>query len=68
MPVGNPNKNTIRVEKYQKKAGYRIKGFKLKGDIADRFADACKERGESQASVITRLMEGYILETNQEKT
>ena len=67
MPVGNPNKNTIRVEKYQKKAGYRIKGFKLKGDIADRFADACKERGESQASVITRLMESYILEGNQEK-
>ena len=67
MPVGNPNKNTIRVEKYQKKAGYRIKGFKLKGDIADRFADACKECGESQASVITRLMESYILEGNQEK-
>lgn len=67
MPVGNPNKNTIRVEKYQKKAGYKIKGFKLKGDIADRFADACKERGESQASVITRLMESYILEGNQEK-
>lgn len=67
MPVGNPNKNTIRVEKYQKKAGYKIKGFKLKGDIADRFANACKERGESQASVITRLMESYILEGNQEK-
>lgn len=67
MPVGNPNKNTIRVEKYQKKAGYRIKGFKLKGDIADRFADACKERGESQASVITRLMESYILEGDQAK-
>ena len=67
MPVGNPNKNTIRVEKYQKKAGYKIKGFKLKGDIADRFADDCKERGESQASVITRLMESYILEGNQEK-
>lgn len=67
MPVGNPNKNTIRVEKYQKKAGYRIKGFKLKGDIADRFADACKEHGESQASVITRLMESYILEGDQAK-
>lgn len=67
MPVGNPNKNTIRVEKYQKKAGYKIKGFKRKGDIADRFADACKERGESQASVITRLMESYILEGDQAK-
>lgn len=67
MPVGNPNKNTIRVEKYQKKAGYKIKGFKLKGDVADRFADACKECGESQASVITRLMESYILEGDQAK-
>ena len=42
MPVGNPNKNTIRVEKYQKKAGYISKSYKLKKDVADRFADACK--------------------------
>lgn len=62
MPVGNPNKNTIRVERYQKKVGYRVKGFKLKGDVAERFADACRERGESQAAVITRLMENYITE------
>lgn len=68
MPVGNPNKNTIRVEKYQQKIGYISKSYKLKKDVADRFADACKECGESQASVITRLMEGYILEANQEKT
>ncbi len=62
MPVGNPSKNTLRVEKYQKKAGYSVKGFKLKGDIADHFADACRERGESQAAVITRMMESYIAE------
>lgn len=60
MPTGSHNKNTIRVDRYQKKAGYKMKGFKLKGDIADRFADACRERGESQAAVITRLMESYI--------
>ena len=62
MPVGSPNKNTIRVERYQKKAGYISKSYKLKKDVADRFADACKERGESQAAVITRLMESYITE------
>ena len=50
------------------KAGYISKSYKLKKDVADRFADACKECGESQASVITRLMEGYILKANQEKT
>lgn len=32
-----------------------VKGFKLKGDIADRFADACRERGESQAAVINKV-------------
>lgn len=37
-----------------------MKGFKLKGDVADRFAAVCQERGESQAAVITRLMEEYI--------
>lgn len=68
MPAGNPNKNTIRVKRYQQKIGYISKSYKLKKDVADRFADACKECGESQASVITRLMEGYILEANQEKT
>lgn len=62
MPVGSPNKNTIRVERYQKKAGYKVKGFKLKGDVADRFEEACEISGESQASVITRLMEEYISE------
>jgi hypothetical protein len=60
MPAGNPNKNTIRVERYQKKVGYKTKGFKLKGDVADRFAEACEANGESQAAVITRMMEEYI--------
>ncbi len=60
MPEGQPNSQTIASEKYQKKAGYKVKGFKLKGDIADRFAEACEARGESQASVIARLMEAYI--------
>lgn len=37
---------------------------KLKKDFTDRFAEACAKRGESQASVITRMMEDYIAETN----
>lgn len=60
MPKGNPSRQTIASEKYQKKAGYKMKGFKLKGDVADRFAKACEENGESQAAAITRLMEMYI--------
>ncbi len=63
MPTGRPNKNTVRVERYQKKVGYKTKSFKLKGDVAERFADACEKNGESQAAVIARLMEEYILTT-----
>ena len=62
MPKGEPNKNTIRVDRYQKKAGYKVKGFKLKGDITDRFAAACDKVGVSQAAKISELMEQFINE------
>lgn len=65
MPKGNPNRQTIASEKYQKKAGYKTKAFKLKGDIADRFADACEKIGVSQAAKITELMQQFINEVNK---
>ena len=65
MPKGNPNKNTVRVERYQKKVGYKVKSFKLKGDTADLFAQACEKAGVSQAAKITELMQGFIDEINK---
>ena len=65
MPRGDPNKQTVASAKYQKKAGYKVKGFKLKGDVAERFADACDKRGVSQAAKITELMEAFISEVEQ---
>jgi len=65
MPKGMPNKNTIRVERYQKKVGYHTKAFKLKGDIDERFAKACEAAGVSQAAKITELMEGFVDEMNK---
>lgn len=65
MPKGTPNKNTVRVERYQKKVGYKVKAFKLKGDIGDRFAAACESAGVSQAEKISELMEKFISEQNQ---
>lgn len=62
MPKGDPNKNTVRVDRYQKKVGYKTKGFKLKGDVADRFEEACNKAGVSQASKISELMEQFIKE------
>ncbi len=60
MPKGDPKKNTIRTDRYQKKAGYKVKGFKLKGDVAERFEKACEAAGVSQAAKITELMENFI--------
>ena len=40
MPKGNPTPQTIASEKYQKKAGYMTKGFKIKREAAERFERA----------------------------
>ena len=61
MPVGSPTAQTIASEKYQKK------GFKLKGDVAERFAEACEKTGVSQAEQITKMMEEFIKEVEDSK-
>ena len=65
MPKGNPNAQTIASEKYQKKAGYITKGFKLKRDVAEQFASACEKAGVSQASQITAMMKVFIEQNKQ---
>lgn len=65
MPKGKPNPQTIATEKYQKKAGYMTKGFKLKRDVAERFERACEKAGVSQAGQITKMMEEFIKETEK---
>ena len=62
MPKGSPNKQTVATDKYQKKAGLISKSYKLKKDVADRFAAACDKAGVSQAAKITELMEKFISE------
>ena len=49
MPTGSPKPQTIASEKYQKKAGWMTKGFKIKRELADEFAEAC-ENCRSQSS------------------
>jgi len=65
MPKGKPNPQTIASEKYQKKAGYMTKGFKLKRQIVEEFESACNKAGVSQASQITKMMEDFIEQQNQ---
>ena len=60
MPKGNPTSQTKASEKYQKKVGIISKSYKLKKDLADRFAEACAAAGVSQAAQITKMMEEFI--------
>lgn len=60
MPVGAPNSQTIASKKYHEKVGIKSKSYKLKTSVTDAFAAKCQEKGESQASVVTRLMNMYI--------
>ena len=62
MPKGNPTPQTIASEKYQKKAGWMTKGFKLKREVVEEFEEACKTAGVSQAGKITELMKQFIEE------
>ena len=60
MPKGEPNAQTRATDKYQKKAGFVAKSFKLKKDLADEFARACERSGISQASAISEFMQEFI--------
>lgn len=60
MPKGNPSKQTIASEKYQRKAGYMTKGFKLKRDIVEQFEETCERVGRPQAEVIREFMEEFV--------
>ena len=65
MPKGAPNKQTIASEKYQKKAGYISKSFKLKKNVVDAFKKACDRAGVSQAGQITKMMNDFIEKQKQ---
>lgn len=60
MPKGNPTPQTIASEKYQKKAGWMTKGFKLKREVVEEFEEACRKADVSQAGKITELMKQFI--------
>lgn len=67
MPKGKPTSQTIATEKYQKKAGYMTKGFKIKRELAEEYEKACAKVGVSQAGKISELMRAFIEEANKEE-
>lgn len=62
MPVGSPKPQTIATKKYEAKAGFVSKSYKLKKEIVEQFAEACEAAGVSQAAQLTKMMKAFIEE------
>lgn len=59
------SKQTIRNERYQKKAGWISKSYKLKREVVEVYAEACERAGVSQAAQITEMMNEFIEQTKR---
>lgn len=67
MPKGAPKPQTIASQKYQSKAGYMSKSYKLKREVVEQFEKACRTANVSQASALTELMQSFIEKVNIEE-
>ena len=60
------SKQTLRNERYQKKAGWVSKSYKLKKEVVDAYAEACEKSGVSAAGQLTKMMKEFIEKVNNE--
>lgn len=65
MPTGNPSKQSIATRKYEAKAGWMSKTYKLKRETVEEFAEACDKAGVSQAGQLTKMMNDFIKSVNE---
>lgn len=61
------SKQTERNARYQKKAGWVSKSYKLKKEVVDAYAEACKKAGVSAAGQLTKMMNAFIAEVNSDQ-
>lgn len=63
MPIGNPKPQTVATSKYEKKAGWVSKSYKLKKEVVEEYTEACEKAGVSAAGQLTKMMKRFIEET-----
>lgn len=66
MPIGSPTPQTIATRKYEEKAGWMSKSYKLKRETVEEYAEACKKAGVSAAGQLTKMMNEFIEKVNEE--
>lgn len=62
------NAQTKATEKYQKKIGLVSKSYKLKKEIVDAYAAACRKAGVSCAGQLTTMMQDFIQTVSESDT
>ena len=67
MPVGNPKPQTVATKKYEAKAGWVSKSYKLKREVVESYAAACEKAGVSAAGQLTKMMMEFVKEQNKEE-
>lgn len=65
MPIGNLSKQSIATRKYEAKAGWMSKSYKMKRETVEAFAEACNKAGVSQAGQLMKMMNEFIEEINK---
>lgn len=58
--IKEANSQTKATAKWQAKAGYVSKAYKLKKQLVDDFKIACEKKGVSQARQLSIMMEEFI--------
>lgn len=66
MPIGKPSAQSIATRKYEAKAGWMSKTYKMKRDVVEDFAKACEKSGTSQAGQLMKMMREYIEQVNKQ--
>lgn len=66
MPTGNPKPQTVASKKYQDKAGWISKSYKLKKEVVELYTEACEKAGVSQAGQLMKMMKEFADRTNKE--
>lgn len=66
MPIGNPKPQTVATKKYEQKAGWMSKSYKLKREVVESYAEACKKAGVSAAGQLMKMMIKFVEEVNNQ--
>lgn len=66
MPIGSPKPQTVATRKYEQKAGWISKSYKLKKEVVDAYAEACEKAGVSAAGQLTKMMKEFIEQVNSD--